>query len=128
MTTQDKKMQMEILRQILLFTDLGKKGMSGDPLSLAGRCKIMIEVPEQVKLMSRKRYGELSREVLGGFSERGGGAALCGGSCDECGITIEYVGKTGVRLLGEREFQYGNRTVGSSIFRYVKANSDVVKE
>ena len=67
LTTQDKKMQMEILRQILLFTDLGKKGMSGDPLSLAGRCK-MIEVPEQVKLMSRKRYGELSREVLGGFS------------------------------------------------------------
>jgi len=62
------------------------------------------------------------------FLERGGGAALCGGSSDECGITIEYIEKTGVRLLGEREFQYGNRTVGSSIFRYVKANSDVVKE
>ena len=67
LTTQDKKMQMEILRQMLLFTDLGKKGMSGDPLSLADGCK-MIEVPEQVKLMSRERYGELPLEVLGGFS------------------------------------------------------------
>ena len=28
----------------------------------------MVEVPEQVKLMSRERYGILSQEVLGGFS------------------------------------------------------------
>lgn len=67
LTTQDKKMQMEMIKQILLVTDLGKKGMSGKPLSLADRCR-MVEVPEQVKLMSRERYGVLSQEVLGGFS------------------------------------------------------------
>ena len=67
LTTQDKKMQMEMIKQILLVTDLGKKGMSGKPLSLTDNCK-MVEVPEQVKLMSRERYGILSQEVLGGFS------------------------------------------------------------
>lgn len=41
LTTQDKKMQMEILRQMLLFTDLGKKGMSGDPLSRLDGCKMI---------------------------------------------------------------------------------------
>ena len=60
-------MQMEIFKADATLHGLGEKGMSGDPLSLADGCK-MIEVPEQVKLMSRGGMGELPLEVLGGFS------------------------------------------------------------
>ena len=62
----------------------------------------------------------------GRFLERGGGTALRGGPRDK--VAIEYVGKTRFRLLGEREFQYGGRTVGSSVFRYVETDSGVTKE
>lgn len=67
LTVQEKKMQMELLRQILLFSGLGKKGMSGSPLTITDVCR-MVDVPEQVKMKSRERYGVLPAEIMGRFT------------------------------------------------------------
>ena len=69
LTVSEKNLQMKLLSNVMLFSGVAKKGMSGDPLSVAAASR-MIEVPESVKAVSRERYGVLPAEWMGMFTNQ----------------------------------------------------------
>ena len=69
LTVPEKNLQMKLLSNVMLFSGVAKKGISGDPLSVASVSR-MIEAPECVKALSRERYGVLPAEWLGMFTNQ----------------------------------------------------------
>ena len=69
LSVSEKKLQMKLLANIMLFSDVAKKGISGDPFSITANSK-MIEVPEIVKTLHREKYGMLPVEWMGMYSDQ----------------------------------------------------------
>lgn len=68
LSVSEKKLQMKLLANIMLFSDVAKKGISGDPFSIVSGSGL-VDVPEVVKTFHREKYGMLSTEWMGMYSD-----------------------------------------------------------